>query len=146
MIRKIDGKGIIQNEWYCQLCSRISLKQTINLLIILILHNGQLLTKYIQKTKKIYCLIITKSAREGETSMNEIKWFKQYSKLILIELAGMKQVEWHFDALEYLIKINIQYSEVLSNVTERGYKKLRPREPMDVSFGRSIFYHFESFH
>ena len=73
MIRKIDGKGIIQNEWYCQLCSRISLKQTINLLIILILHNGQLLTKYIQKTKKIYCLILTKSAREGETSMNEIK-------------------------------------------------------------------------
>ena len=82
-------------------------------------HNGQLLTKYIQKTKKIYCLILTKSAREGETSMNEIKWFKQYSKLIMFELAGMKQVEWYFDALEYLNTINIQYSEILSNVTER---------------------------
>ena len=99
-----------------------------------------------KKQKKIYCLILTKSAREGETSMNEIKWFKQYSKLIMFELAGMKQVEWYFDALEYLNTINIQYSEILSNVTERGYKKLRPREPMDVSFGRSIFYHFESFH
>ena len=70
----------------------------------------------------------------------------QYSKLILIELAGMKQVEWYFDALEYLNAINIQYSEVLSNVTERGYKKLRPREPMDVSFGRSTFIHFKSIH
>ena len=81
-----------------------------------------------------------------ETSMNEIKSIKQYSKLISIEHTGMKQVAWHFEDLEYLNTINIQYSEILSNVTERGYSKLHPSELMDVRFGRSTFYHFESFH
>ena len=42
--------------------------------------------------------------------------------------------------------INIQYSEVLSNVTKRGYWKLNPLDIMDVRFGRSTFNHFESFH
>ena len=45
---------------------------------------------------------------------------KQYSILISIELPRMKQVAWHFEDLEYLNTINIQYSEILSNVTERG--------------------------
>ena len=49
----------------------------------------------------------------------------QYSKLISIEHTGMDdhtkhQVCWHFEDLEYLNNINIQYSEILSNVTERG--------------------------
>ena len=52
----------------------------------------------------------------------------------------------HFEDLEYLITINIQYSEILSNVTERGEKKLIPLELMDVRLGRSTFYHFKSFH
>ena len=57
-----------------------------------------------------------------ETSMNEIKSIKQYSKLILIELSGMDdKVVWLFEDLEYLNTINIQYSEILSNVTERGW-------------------------
>ena len=55
-----------------------------------------------------------------ETSMNEIKSIKQYSKLISIEHTGMNEVDWHFEDLEYLNTINIQYLEVLSNVTERG--------------------------
>ena len=56
-----------------------------------------------------------------ETSMNEIKSIKQYSKLISIELPGMDhKVAWHFEDLEYLNTINIQYSEILSNVTEQG--------------------------
>ena len=58
----------------------------------------------------------------------------------------MKQVAWHFEDLEYLKAINIQYSEILSNVTERGFSKLDPSElSMDVRFGRSTFYRFESF-
>ena len=69
---------------------------------------------------------------------------KQYSKLISIELPGMNWVDWHFEDLEYLNTINIQYSEILSNVTEWGSQKLYPLELiMDVRFGRSIFNHFE---
>ena len=79
-------------------------------------------------------------------SMNEIKSIKQYSKLISIELSGMKRVDWHFEDLEYLNKINFQYSKIPSNVTERGLLKLYPPELMDVRFGRSTFIHFESFH
>ena len=53
----------------------------------------------------------------------------------------------HFEDFEYLNTINIHYSEILSNVTERGFKKLYPSELiMDVRFGRSTFNHFESFH
>ena len=80
------------------------------------------------------------------TSTNEIKSNKQYSKLISIELSGMTQVARHFEDLEYLNTINIQYSEILSNVTERGYSKLCPSEFIDVRFGRSTFHHFKSFH
>ena len=89
--------------------------------------------------------------------MNEIKSIKQYSKLISIELSRMDQqalfdhylqqkhqVARHFEDLEYLN--NIQYSEILSNVTERGWRKLPHTELMDVRFGRSTFNHFESFH
>ena len=48
-----------------------------------------------------------------ETSMNEIKSSKQYSKLISIELPQMNddnnhQVDWHVEDLEYLNTINIQ--------------------------------------
>ena len=71
---------------------------------------------------------------------------KQYSKLISIEHTRMNKVAWHFEDLEYLNTINIQYSEILSNVTERGYSKLNPSDMMDVRFGRSTFNHFESFH
>ena len=89
---------------------------------------------------------MTRSARMEETSMNEMKSINQYSKLISIEHTGMHQVDTQFEDLEYLNTINIQYSKKLSNVTERGYSKLPPSELMDVRFGRSTFYHFESFH
>ena len=56
--------------------------------------------------------------------MNEIKSIKQYSKLISNELSGMDDHNQkgigHFEDLEYLNTINILYSEILSNVTERG--------------------------
>ena len=35
----------------------------------------------------------------------------QYSKLISIEHSGMNKVDRHFEDLEYLNTINIQYSE-----------------------------------
>ena len=57
------------------------------------------------------------------------------------------QVARHFEDLEYLNTINVQYLEILSNVTKRGLQKLHPPElSMDVRFGRSTFIHFESFH
>ena len=79
-----------------------------------------------------------------ETSMNEIKSIKQYSKLISIGHNGMNQVDWHFEDLEYLNTINIQYSAILSNVTVQGQMKLYPNPElmMDVRFGRSTFIHF----
>ena len=49
----------------------------------------------------------------------------------------MNQVARHFEDLEYLNTINIQYSKILSNVTTRGYSKLYPLEVIDVRFGRS---------
>ena len=52
--------------------------------------------------------------------MNEIKSNKKNSKLISIEHTGMNQEAQHFEDLEYLNTIIIQYSEILSNVTERG--------------------------
>ena len=55
-----------------------------------------------------------------ETSMNEIKSINQYSKLISIELSEMTYVAWPLVDLGYLNTINIQYSEILSNVTEQG--------------------------
>ena len=82
-----------------------------------------------------------------ETSMNEIKSNKQYSKLISIEHAWMNEADWHFEDLEYLKTISNQLVEILSNVTERGYLKLYPSELiMDVRFGRSTFHDFQSFH
>ena len=72
---------------------------------------------------------------------------KQYSKLISIEHTRMDEVVQRFEDLEYLNTINIQYSQILSNITERGYSKLHPSElSMDARFGRSTFIHFESFH
>ena len=54
-------------------------------------------------------------------SMNEIKSINQYSRLISIEHTRMNhQVVQRFEDLEYLNTFNIQYSEILSNVTERG--------------------------
>ena len=58
----------------------------------------------------------------------------------------MAYIDGHFEDLEYLNTINIQYSEILSNVTERGQPKLCILEVMDVRLGRSAFIHFESFH
>ena len=81
-----------------------------------------------------------------ETSMNQIKSIKLYSKLISIELPRMNQVDRHIVVLEYLNTINIQYSEILSNVTERGLQRLYPSESMDIRFGRSIFNQFQSIH
>ena len=79
----------------------------------------------------------------GETSKNEIKSIEQYSKLISIEHPGMTKVAQQFEDLEYLYTINIQYSELLSNVTERILLKLYPIEfKMDVRFGRSTSHHF----
>ena len=79
--------------------------------------------------------------------MNEIKLIKQYSKLISIELPGMNMVVQRSEDLEYLNTINIKYSEILSNVNERGRQKLSPDPEliMDVRFGRSTFDHFNHF-
>ena len=63
---------------------------------------------------------VTRSARMEGTSMNEMKSSKQYSKLISIELPGMIPVARHYQDTEYLNTIIIQYSEILSNVTEQG--------------------------
>ena len=49
----------------------------------------------------------------------------------------MNKVDRHFEDLEYLNAIHIQYSEILSNVTTRGYLKLYCTEVIDVRFGRS---------
>ena len=78
--------------------------------------------------------------------MKEHKTIKQYLTMISIEHSGMTQVARHFEDLEYLNTINIKYSEILFNVTEREYWKLLPLELMDVRFGRSTFNHFQSFH
>ena len=100
----------------------------------------------IQNSVTHYCLTMTRLASMDETSINEIRQIKQYSKLISIELSEMNQVSRHFEDLEYLNTINIHYSEILSNVTTRGRQKLYPSELMDVRLGRSMFYYFESFH
>ena len=60
--------------------------------------------------------------------MKEVKTIKRYSKLISIEHHRMTKVEGQFADWEYLNTINIQYSEILSNVTERGLQKLIPPE------------------
>ena len=68
--------------------------------------------------QKVLLVKVTRSARMEGTSMNEIKSIKQYSKLISIELPGMIPVARHYQDTEYLNTIIIQYSEILSNVTE----------------------------
>ena len=72
-----------------------------------------------------------------ETSMNQIKSIKLYSKLISIEHTRMNKVDQHFEDLEYLNTINIQYSEILSNVTTRVKRTLYRTEVIDFKFGRS---------
>ena len=63
---------------------------------------------------------------------------KQYLKLIRIVHNGMTQIAWHFEGLEYVNTINIQYSETSFAVTEWGQRKLPPLELiMDCRFGRS---------
>ena len=57
--------------------------------------------------------------------------------MISIEHTRMNEVDQHFEDLEYLSTINIQYSEILSNVTTREYRKLNSTEVIDVKFGRS---------
>ena len=78
--------------------------------------------------------------------MNQIKSIKLCSKLISIEHVGMNQVDQHFEDLEYLNTINIQYSEILANVTTQGERKLPTTVDIDVRFGRStkqiILYQF----
>ena len=69
-----------------------------------------------------------------------------YSKLTSTGHPETNQGDWHFEDLEYLNTINIQYSEILSIVTERGLLKLYPLELMDDRLGRSAFNHFKSFH
>ena len=58
----------------------------------------------------------------------------------------MNQEGQHSEDLEYLHSMNVKSSEILSNVTERGQRKLYFIELMDVRFGRSTFNRFESFH
>ena len=60
----------------------------------------------------------------------------------------MNQVDSNIEDLEYLNTINIQYSEILFNDTERGYSKLPPHPEliMDVRFGRSTFDYFKTIH
>ena len=94
---------------------------------------------------------ITAWFRQDQREWKKHLWTKSnpsnnpYSKLISIERARMHQVDWPFAVLEYLNTIKIQYSEILSNVTERGYWKLPPSELMDVRFGRSAFYYLNHF-
>ena len=58
----------------------------------------------------------------------------------------MNEIAQHFEDLEYLNTINNQYSEILSNVTERALQKQKYLDLMDVRLGRSTFNHFKSFH
>ena len=90
-------------------------------------------------------MIWTQSERIEETSMNEMKWINQYSKLILIQHTGMNQKVQPFEDLEYLNTI-ILLLELLSNVTERGLQKLYLLILIETWFGRSTFIHFQSFH
>ena len=70
--------------------------------------------------------------------MNQIKSIKLYSKLISIEHNGMNnQVARHFEDLEYLNTINIQYAEILFIFTTQRFLKLNFTEVIDVRFGRS---------
>ena len=69
-----------------------------------------------------------------------------YFWLMDLRLHRMHIIYWHFEDLEYLNMINIQYLEILSNVTERGCWKLPCLESKDVRLGRSIFNYFISFH
>ena len=62
------------------------------------------------------------------------------------KLSQKNRVNWRFLYSEYLNTINVQKSEILSNVTERRRRKLDPSEIMDVRFGRSTINYFESFH
>ena len=67
-------------------------------------------------------------------------WYHSYSLLQDWQQFWMNKVSWHFGDLEYLNTINIQVSEILSNITTRGYSKLSPNEwelIIDVRFGRS---------
>ena len=54
------------------------------------------------------------------TSINEMKSSKQYSRWISIVHDKMKQEIRQTEDLEYLNTINIQFSEILSNITTRG--------------------------
>ena len=49
----------------------------------------------------------------------------------------MNKVDRHFEDLEYLNTINIQYSEILANVTTVIQRKLYPSDVIDFRFGRS---------
>ena len=65
----------------------------------------------------IYRLILIRSAKMEETSVNQIKCNHIYSKLISIELLWMNQVEQHSEDLEYLNIISIHDLGLLSNIT-----------------------------
>ena len=56
------------------------------------------------------------------------------------------QVDRHSEDLEYLNTINNPYSEILSNVTIRGYSKLFSVEQRVIRFGRSTLHRINSFH
>ena len=83
--------------------------------------------------------VFDKISRNGRNiyESNQIKSIKLYSKLISIKHSRMNQVDRHFEDLEYLNTINIQYSEILFNVTTWGFLKLYRTEDIDVKFGRS---------
>lgn len=63
-------------------------------------------------------LICTRSARMGDTSINESESTKQYSILTLTELHRMHPVAQRIEALEFLNTMFIQYLETLSNVSK----------------------------
>ena len=81
-----------------------------------------------------------------ETSVDKNTSNKQYLKLISFEHSRMHEVDWQFEDLEYLETINTLKFKLLSNITCIGLKKLFPPELMDIKFGRSTFFHFESFY
>ena len=82
----------------------------------------------------------------GDTSMNEAQPINHYSKLIPFEPTRMIEVNLQCEDLEYLNTINTPNQELLSKIAVKGLLKQPLSELIVVRFGRSIVFHFESFH
>ena len=88
--------------------------------------------------------------KRSKNGRNTYEWNKELNSLLEIDFDSTSSNEsgrltfWRFGISKYY---KSSYYKILSNVKKRVNWKLYPSELiMDVRFGRSIFYHFESFH